>query len=375
MNMTHPRGKLVWFFCIAALAAGLMTAANEDAQAQTTLSFLLRGTITDSNGAPVTGVTVGIADTNTQFVTRDDGSYDMVLLVLNALQAYQVGDVLNIEVTDGAENIAGLVYTITAEDLASTPPGATVNIQLSGLQALVAPNALPADGVSTSDITVNIVQNGAPVTGDTVTITAEQGTVGDVTDNGDGTYSATYTAPDLILTESVTDTISIASATTGDSRTETVELERVPTLVSVTATPSSFVAGSGVAGMVNVNVSRGGDPVTDAEVSISAIRADGAADTGTVGDVTDNGDGSYSAPYAPSNTAGRIMISATDAVSGESGSATVTVNAGAAAALAITVNPTDVSSNGSAMISVTVTDASGNGVGGLAPAGSAGAGA
>ena len=372
--MMHPRGKLVWFFCIAALAAGLMTAANEDAQAQTTLSFLLRGTVTDSNGAPVTGVTVGIADTNTQFVTRDDGSYDMVLLVFSALSAYQVGDILEIEVTDGAENIAELVYTITAEDLASTPPGATVNIQLSGLQALVSEDTLPADGMSTSDITVNIVENGEPVTGDTVTITAERGTVGDVIDNGDGTYSATYTAPDLILTESEKDTITIASATTGDSRTETVTLEPVPTIVSVTATPSSYVAGSGVAGMVNVNVSRGGDPVTDAEISISASRADGAADTGTVGDVTDNGDGSYSAPYAPSNTAGRIMLSATDAVSGESGSAAVTVNAGTPFALEITVNPTDVSSNGNAMISVTVTDASGNGVGGLAPAGSAGSG-
>ena len=151
-------------------------------------------------------------------------------------------------------------------------------------------------------------------------------------------------------------------------------LEPVPTLIAVTASPSSYVAGSGVAGMVNVNVSRGGDPVTDAEISISASRADGGADTGTVGDITDNGDGSYSAPYAPSNTTGRIMLSATDAVSGESGSATVTVNAGAPAALAISVNPMEVSSLGNAMVSATVTDASGNGVGGLAPAGSAGSG-
>ena len=37
--------------------------------------------------------------------------------------------------------------------------------------------------------------------GDTVTITTVQGTVGDVTDNGDGTYTATYTAPELVLAE------------------------------------------------------------------------------------------------------------------------------------------------------------------------------
>ena len=372
--MMHLRGKLVWFFCCVMLAAGLMTAASDVVHAQTTLSFLLRGTVTDSDGAPVMGLTVGIADTNTQFVTRDDGSYDMVLLVFSAQSAYTVGDTLAINVTDGDETVAGLVYTITAEDLASTPPGATVNIQLSGLDAVVTPNSLPADGKSTAAVTANIVVAGEPVSGDTVTITAEKGTVGDVTDNGDGTYSATYTAPDLILTDATTDIITIASADTGDTTTTTVTLEPVRTLISVTATPSSFVAGSGIAGMVNVNVSRGGDPVTDAEISISSSRVDGGADAGTVGDVTGSGDGSYSAPYAPSNTAGRIMLSATDAVSGESGSATVSVNAGAPSTLAISANPMEVSSGGSAMISATVADANGNGVGGLAPSGSGGTG-
>ena len=372
--MMHLRGKLVWFFCCVMLAAGLMSAASDVVHAQTTLSFLLRGTVTDSNGVPVTGLTVGIADTNTQFVTRGDGTYDMVLLVFSAQSAYTVGDTLAINVTDGDESVAGLVYTITAEDLASTPPGATVNIQLSGLEAVVTPNSLPADGKSTAPITTNIVVAGAPVSGDTVTITAEKGTVGDVTDNGDGTYSATYTAPDLILTDPTTDIITIASADTGDTTTTTVTLEPVRTLISVTATPSSFVAGSGIAGMVNVNVSRGGDPVTDAEISISSSRADGGADAGTVGDVTGSGDGSYSAPYAPSNTAGRIMLSATDAVSGENGSATVTVNAGAPSTLAISANPMEVSSGGSAMISATVADANGNGVGGQSPSGSAGSG-
>ena len=370
--MSNFRGKLVWFFCIAALAAGLMTAANEDAPAQTTLSFLLSGTVTDQNGEVAAGLSVGVG--NQRFVTRADGTYSIVLLALSDIDRIKVDDVLDITVIDGADTVGGRSYTVTTADVTSSPPGATVDIQLSGLEALVSEDTLPADGVSTSDITVNIVENGAPVTGDTVTITPDHGTVGDVVDNGDGTYTTTYTAPDRPLTDPITDSITIESTTTGDNTTVTVTLEPVATVISVTATPSSYVAGSGVAGMVNVNVSRGGEPVTNAEVSISASRADGAADTGTVGDVTDNGDGSYSAPYAPSNTAGRIMLSATDAVSGESGSATVTVNAGAAAALAISVNPMEVSSLGNAMVSATVTDASGNGVGGLAPMGSAGSG-
>ena len=370
--MMHRRGKLVWFFCIAALAAGLMTAANEDAPAQTTLSFLLSGTVTDQNGEVAAGLSVGVG--NQRFVTRADGTYSIVLLALSDIDRIKVDDVLDITVVKGADVVGGMSYTVTTADVTSSPPGATVNIQLSGLEALVSEDTLPADGVSTSDITVNIVENGEPVTGDTVTITPDHGTVGDVVDNGDGTYTTTYTAPDQPLTDPVTDSITITSDTTGDSTTVTVTLEPVPTIVSVTATPSSYVAGSGVAGMVNVNVSRGGEPVTDAEISISASRADGAADTGTVGDITDNGDGSYSAPYAASNTVGRVMLSATDAVSGESGSATVTVNAGAPSALTVSVNPSEVSSAAGAMVNVTVADASGNGVGGLAPAGSAGSG-
>lgn len=370
--MSNFRGKLVWFFCIAALAAGLMTAANEDAPAQTTLSFLLSGTVTDQNGDVAAGLSVGVG--NQRFVTRADGTYSIVLLALSDIDRIKVDDVLEITVIDGADTVGGISYTVTTADVTSTPPGATVNIQLSGLEAAVSEDMLPADGVSTSEITVTIVENGVPVTGDTVTITPDHGTVGDVVDNGDGTYTTTYTAPDRPLTDPITDSITIESTTTGDNTTVTVTLEPVATIISVTATPSSYVAGSGVAGMVNVNVSRGGEPVTGAQISISARRADGEADTGTVGDVTDNGDGSYSAPYAPSNTVGRVMLNASDAVSGESGSATVTVNAGAPSALTVSVNPMMVSSGANAMVNVTVTDASGNGVGGLAPMGSAGSG-
>ena len=167
--MMHPRGKLVWFFCIAALAAGLMTAANEDAPAQTTLSFLLSGTVTDQNGEVAAGLSVGVG--NQRFVTRADGTYSIVLLALSDIDRIKVDDVLEITVVDGADVVGGRSYTVTSADVTSSPPGATVDIQLSGLEALVSEDTLPADGVSTSDITVNIVENGEPVAGDTVTIT------------------------------------------------------------------------------------------------------------------------------------------------------------------------------------------------------------
>ena len=371
--MTHLRGKFVWLFCCVTLAAGLMTAAGGDVYAQSTESFNLSGTVIDKDGAAVEGLSVEASGFPSKFVTRTDGSFDLVFFSFTRGRI-TVGDEIVLTVMDRDEIVTVATYTVTAADIAAVPPSATLNIQLSGLDSVVSTNTLPADGSSTASITVNIVVAGEPVSGDTVTITAEQGTVGDVTDNGDGTYTATYTAPELVLSAPTTDNINIESRNTGETSTATVTLVPVPTLISVTATPSSFVAGSGTAGMLNVNVSRGGNPVADAQISISASRADGVTDAGTVGEVTNNGDGSYSAPYSPSNTAGRITIAAADAVSGETASATVSVNAGAPSALAISANPVEVSSGGSAMITVTVTDDAGNGVGGLTPAGTTGTG-
>ena len=156
----------------------------------------------------------------------------------------------------------------TAADIASSPPGATVSIELSGLDAVSTPSSLPADGMSTTVITVNNVANGQPVIGDRVTITADQGTVGDdVTDNGDGTYTATYTAPELVLSANATAAISIESANTGETAGIEVTLTPVPTIVSVTAGPALFTAGAGETGTIAVSVSRGGNPVSDAEIS------------------------------------------------------------------------------------------------------------
>ena len=349
-----------------------MTAASEIVHAQSSLSFFLSGTVTDKDGVPVEGLSVGVD--KSRFETRDNGTYSIILLSFSNADRFDVGDTLDITVTDGAETVGGTNYVITTADIASNPPGATVDIPLSGLDVVVTPTTLPADGMSTATITVKIVVGGEAVSGDTVTITPEQGTVGDVTDNGDGTYTATYTAPELVLTDSTMDTITIESTTTGETTTATVILEPVPTQVSVTANPNSYTANGGAAGMVTVAVSRGAYAVLDADISVSASRADSGMDTGSVGAVTNNGDGTYSASYTQSNMAGRVTITAADAVSGASASAAVSINAGAASSLTVGISPSTVSSGGSAKVSVMVTDASGNGVGGLTASGSAASG-
>ena len=352
------------------VAAGLMIAAGGIVHAQSTESFTLDGTITDSDGVPAAGLSVEASGFPVKTVTDGNGYYSLPFFSLSRGKI-SVNDTIIITVKGRDEIVSVKNYVVTAADIAAVPQGATVPIQLSKLQTEVSTTALPADGSSIAIINVLIQVDGENVVGDTLDITADQGTVGGVTDNGDGTYTATYTAPELVLADDLTDTITITSTNTGETTTTDVTLTPVPTLVSVAAEPSVYTAGSGEMGSITVSVSRGGNAVTDADISISRSRGDGGTDTGAVGDLTNNGDGTYTATYTPSAMVGRVSLTATDAVSGASGMAAVNVNAGPPANVVVTGTPTTVSSDGSGVVTVMVTDESGNPVGGQMPTGSA----
>ena len=353
------------------VAAGLMIAAGGIVHAQSTESFTLDGTITDSDGVPAAGLSVEASGFPVKTVTDGNGYYSLPFFSTTRGKI-SVNDTIIITVKDRDEIVSVKNYVVTAADIAAVPQGATVPpIQLSKLQTEVSTTTLPADGSSIAIINVLIQVDGENVAGDTLDITADQGTVGGVTDNGDGTYTATYTAPELVLADDSTDTITITSTNTGETTATDVTLTPVPTLVSVAAEPGVYTAGSGEMGSINVSVSRGGNPVTDADISISRSRADGGTDTGTVGDVTNNGDGTYTATYTPSAMVGRVNLAATDSVSGASGMTAVNVNAGPPANVVVTATPTTVSSDGSGVVTVMVTDESGNPVGGQMPTGSA----
>ena len=371
LNMMS-RGKLVRVLFLITLASGLMM--GESAHAQSVNAFQLNGTLTDADGTALVGYTVeapiAVSILASASITDADGKY--AILYSGFEPVATVGDVIEITVKDPAGNIVGTTsYTVTEGDIGARIGEATHNILLSGLNVELDNIQLPADGESQAEITVSIESGDGPVIGDTVTITADMGSVGEVTDNGDGTYTAVYTAPALVIDESTSDTINVSSDTTGDTTTTTVTLEPVPTVIALSVEPNVFTAGAGGTGAIAISVSRGGNAVADAELSLGLTRAGGGADTGTVTGVTSNGDGTYNATFTAPNTTGQIDVTATDAVSGRSGMASVNVNAGPAATITVTAAPTSVSSTGSAVITAAVADASGNGVGGLALSGSA----
>src|SRR5690606_23856053 len=71
------------------------------------------------------------------------------------------------------------------------------------------PNVLPANGVATSIVTatINNAYGNQINGGDNVVLTSNLGTLGTVTDNGDGTYTAIFTAQYTIGTATINGTV------------------------------------------------------------------------------------------------------------------------------------------------------------------------
>ena len=157
--MNSLRGRTVWFLCFVTLAAGLMTAASEVVHAQSTESFNLSGTVSDSDGMALEGLSVDASGFPSKFVTRADGSYSLVFFSFTR-GIITVGDTITITVTERDEIVSVVNYVVTAADIAAVPPGATVNIQLSKLQTEITTTMLPADGQSTATINVLIQVDG-----------------------------------------------------------------------------------------------------------------------------------------------------------------------------------------------------------------------
>ena len=157
-----------------------------------------------------------------------------------------------------------------------------------------------------------------------------------------------------------THTVTAADISAGEA---TFNITFVSTTVTMTVAPKVFSADTPGTGTVTVTVEQEG-PVTDETVTLSL-----SPQVGSVGAVTNNGDGTYSATYTSGGAAGNITLTATATQANASGTATIVINAGPPAAIAVSAAPETVSSFASAIITAMVTDSNGNGVGGLTPTG------
>jgi len=178
-----------------------------------------------------------------------------------------------------------------------------------------------ADGTSTQLITVqarDATNNNRTSGGDTVVISATSGVVDNLTDVGDGTYTATWTAPTSAGTATITATlggIAVGTAVAASNCVITLTAGAVDAAHSTVSPAMAYKTANGTSTQLitvqardvyNNNRTSGGDTV------------DISATAGTMGTVTDVGNGTYTATWTAPTSLGDGTASVTATLGGTS---------------------------------------------------------
>ncbi|MBI5214259.1 MAG: T9SS type A sorting domain-containing protein, partial [Ignavibacteriae bacterium] len=189
-----------------------------------------------------------------------------------------------------------------------------------------APTSITANGTSTSTITVQLKDvNGNNLTtgGATVALSTTSGSLGSVTDNNNGTYTATLTSSIVAGTATITGTLNGSAIT--DDATVTFTVGAASTATStITASPTSITANGTSTSTITIQLKdvNGNNLTTGGEtVALSTT-------SGSLGSVTDNSNGTFSATLTSSTVAGTATITGTLNGSAITDDATVTFTAG-----------------------------------------------
>ena len=228
------------------------------------------------------------------------------------------------------------------------------------LSVSLSDSSITADGTSSTTATATAEDaNGAPATGDAVTITAN-GQDHTATDQGDGTYTATI--PSTTTAGSVT--VTAKDSTVVPPLTDSTQLTQTPgpvAHVDVTADPTAIPA-SGASGttLTATVTDANGNHIPGRTVTLSSTDPD-SLDFTTL--LSDNGDGTYSRTVTShDHTAGTYTLTATDQGTNIAGHTDVTVIPGAVDHVTLGLSPSSITANGTSTAAATVTavDAYGN---------------
>ena len=216
------------------------------------------------------------------------------------------------------------------------------------------PNPVSVDAGS-STVTVQAKdQYGNNLTsgGATVLLNTDNGSLGAVTDNTDGTYTATLT--DIVAeTDTVSGTINGDAITSGNPAVVFTPGAADPAMTTITAAPTTANVGSSSTITVQAEDQYGNDLTTGSDTVLLNT------DHGSLGAVTDNGDGTYTATLSDT-------LAETDTVSGTingdaitSGDAVVVFSPTAATHFVVSA-PAGATAGVAFNVTVTAKDASGN---------------
>ncbi|MFZ9856575.1 MAG: invasin domain 3-containing protein, partial [Limisphaerales bacterium] len=200
------------------------------------------------------------------------------------------------------------------------------------------PSSLIANGTSTSTITVQLKDaygNNLSASGGTILLNTTLGTLGSVTDNNNGTYTATLTSGVTGGTATITGTLGGASLSNSASVVLTDASLSTSTL---SATPSSITADGTSTSTITVQLknSSGNDLSTSGGVVVLNTTL------GSLGSVTDNNNGTYTATLTAGTVAGSATITGTLGGNAFVDDASVTLVAGPASKLGFAVQPSSV---------------------------------
>ncbi|MDP6961511.1 MAG: SUMF1/EgtB/PvdO family nonheme iron enzyme [Dehalococcoidia bacterium] len=192
----------------------------------------------------------------------------------------------------GFRCVLGLVNSVrfTALPLEAAQSPATLLEMTSGK------TELPASSNSSTTVTVRLYnQDDIPIKGDMVNLTVDKGTIqSPAIDNGDGSYTATYTADNSAGTAKIT-----ALTNSGQFATATINLLEIG--LSLSAPANQIDVGTTTQLNLTLQDSKG-RAVAGESVQLTA-------DQGIV-QLTDNGDGTYQAQYTAAEIGGSVTITA-----------------------------------------------------------------
>jgi adhesin/invasin len=225
--------------------------------------------------------------------------------------------------TPGSATVSGTVNGSSIDDTAVvmfTGPGPA-----SGATSLISasPTSIPADGSSTSTITVELRDaSGTPLTsgGDNVLLSTTAGTLGSVSDNGNGTYTATLTASTTGGSATISGTVNGGAITDTAVVTFTGPGPPSGATSQITASPTSIPANGTATSTITVELrDASGTPLTTGGATVALSTTAGA-----LSGVTDNGNGTYTATLTAPSSAGSATVSGTVNASAISDTAVVT---------------------------------------------------
>ena len=233
----------------------------------------------------------------------------------------------------------------------------------------VADNTLVADGASTSQVVITVTDGfGHALPGQAVAVFVEPaslGALGTVTDNGDGTYSVTFTAGTQVGTATLSFTVGGQGPSPSTATLDVVAGAPSDARSTIEAAPTSLVADGAATSLVTVRVNDAADnPLAGQTVVVSASAGS------LLGAVSDNGDGTYTQSLQAPSQAGDAAVGFS--VNGVPFSATVTVSFVAGDASdgrsTLSADPSTVLADGASTATVTarVLDANDNPVAGRA---------